>query len=158
MTTSPQWRDRLLARMLGASLDRRLAAGQPAGSDPVLTARARRLVSPPARRQIIQGWNNVLGRARRPGLPLRPPLPQDRILAAEPDVRYLLARLAGPRPVAARGTAAAMTLLTDGTGPVHNPRSPVSLTAAVRDATRQLEPGVPGPAPRPAPGPAAGRP
>jgi hypothetical protein len=140
MTTSPRFRDRILARVLGASLDRELAAGRPAEARPALAARARRLVSPAARRQLIQGWNNVLRQARRPDFMPRPPLARDQVIAAEPDVRYLLARLAGPRPVAARGAATAMVLLTDGTGPVHNPRSALSLTAAVREAIRQLDP------------------
>jgi hypothetical protein len=157
MRTSPQFRERVLARVLGASLDRQLAAGHPAQSRPVLAARARRLVSPAARRQLIQGWNNVLRQARRPAFMPRPPLSRGPVLAAEPDVRYLLARLAGPRPVAARGAALAMVLLTDGTGPVHNPRSPLSLTAAVREAIRQLDPHAE-PGRFPAPGPASRRP
>lgn len=165
MRTSPQFRERVLARVLGASLDRQLAAGSPARSQAVLAARARHIVSPAARRQIIQGWNNALRQARRPAFTPRPPLCRDQIIAAEPDVRYLLALLAGPRPVAARGAAMAMTLLTDGTGPVHNHRSPLSLTAAVREAIRQLHPGSADPGPgsadhdaRPAPGPASRRP
>jgi hypothetical protein len=157
MTTSPRFRDRVLARVLGASLDRQLAAGHPAAARPLLAARARRLVSPPARRQIIQGWNNVLRQARRPAFVPAPPLSRDRVIAAEPDVRYLLALLAGPRPVAARGAAMAMVLLTDGTGPVHNQRSALSLTAAVREAIRQLDP-LAGPGRSPAPGPASRRP
>jgi hypothetical protein len=158
MTTSVQLQERVLARVLGASLDRQLAAGCPARSEPVLAARARRIVSPAARRQIIRGWNNVLRQAGRPAFMPRPPLCRDQIIAAESDVRYLLALLAGPRPVAARGAAMAMVLLTDGTGPVHNHRSPLSLTAAVREAIRQLDPGSADQDLRPAPGPASRRP
>ena len=158
MRTSPPLRERAAARVLGASLDRQLAAGCPARSQPLLAARARRLVSPSARRQIIRGWNNVLRQAGRPAFMPRPPLCRDQIIAAEPDVRYLLARLAGPRPVAARGAAMAMVLLTDGTGPVHNHRSPLSLTAAVREAIRQVDPGPADTGLRPAPGPASRRP
>jgi hypothetical protein len=158
MKTSPQLRERVAARVLGASLDRRLAAGCPARSEPALAARARRLVSPAGRRQIIRGWNNVLRQAGQPPFMPRPPLCRDAVIAAEPDVRYLLALLAGPRPVAARGTAMAMVLLTDGTGPVHNHRSPASLTAAVREAIRQLDPSSADQGPRPARGPADHRP
>ena len=158
MRTSPPLRERAAARVLGASLDRQLAAGCPARSQPLLAARARRLVSPSARRQIIRGWNNVLRQAERPPFMPRPPLCRERIIAAEPDVRYLLALLAGPRPVAARGAAMAMVLLTDGTGPVHNHRSPLSLAAGVRAAIRELDPRFAGQGPRPAPGPASRRP
>jgi hypothetical protein len=162
MTTSrPQFRNRLLARALGASLDRQLAAGEPACARPAGAARAQYLASAAGRRQVIQGWNNLLRRARRPAerlpaarLPL--PLCRERIIAAEPDVRYLLALLAGPRPVAPRGVAMAMALLTDGTSPVYNRHSPRSLTAATRDAIRQLDPAAA--RPLPAPGPAGRRP
>jgi hypothetical protein len=157
MTTSrPQFRDRLLARALGASLDRQLAAGEPALAWPAGAARAHYLASPAGRRQVIQGWNTLLRRVRRPAQRLPMPLCRERIIAAEPDVRYLLALLAGPRPVAARGVAMAMVLLTDGTSPVYNRRSPLSLTAATRDAIRQLDPAAAGP--RPAPRPASRRP
>src|ERR1700722_6596496 len=158
MRTSPAFREQVLARVLGASRAPQPAAGCPAGSEPVLAARARRIVSPAARRQIIRGWNNVLRQAGRPAFMPRPPLCRDQIIAAESDVRYLLALLAGPRPVAARGAAMAMVLLTDGTGPVHNHRSPLSLTAAVREAIRQLDPGSADQDLRPAPGPASRRP
>src|ERR1700722_9353145 len=157
MTTSrPQFRDRLLARALGASLDRQLAAGEPALARPAGPARAHYLASPAGRRQVIQGWNALLRRARRPAQRLPAPLCRERIIAAEPDVRYLLALLAGPRPVAARGVAMAMGMLTDGTSPWYNRRSPLSLTAATRDAIRQLDPAAADP--RPAPGPASPRP
>jgi hypothetical protein len=149
-TTRPQFRDRLLARALGASLDRQLAAGEPAPGRPARAARAQFRASPPGRRQVIQGWNHLLRRAGQPVSRMQPALPRDRIMAAEPDARYLLALLASPRPVAARGAAMAMTLLTDGTGPVHNRRSPLSLTEAVREAIRQLDPDrAPTPWPRP---------
>jgi hypothetical protein len=158
MKTSPLLRERVAARVRAASLDRRLAAGCPAWSEPALAARAERLVSPAGRRQIVRGWNNVLRRAGQPPFMPRPPLRRDTISAAEPDVRYLLARLAGPRPVAARGAAMAMVLLTDGTGPVHNQRARASLTAAVLEAIRQLDPGAADQDPRPARGPADHRP
>jgi hypothetical protein len=50
----------------------------------------------------------------------------------------MLAVLAGPLPVAARGAAMASSLLSDGTGPLHNRHSPRGLGTAVREATRQM--------------------
>jgi len=50
----------------------------------------------------------------------------------------MLAVLAGPVPVAARGVAMVSVLLTDGTGPLHNRRSALDLGAAVREATTQM--------------------
>ena len=52
----------------------------------------------------------------------------------------MLTVLAGPLPIAARGAAMASLLLSDGTGPLHNHRSPLDLGAAVREATRQMDP------------------
>ena len=146
-------RERVLAHMLGASLDRQLAEGRAAESSPLVAARARYLVSAAGRREIIRSWNNALRQARQPAFMPRAPLCRDRVITAEDDVRYLLALLAGPRPVAARGAALAVVLLTDGSGPVHNDRSPVRLGPAVREAIRQLDPLAAGTAMPPAPGP-----
>ncbi len=52
----------------------------------------------------------------------------------------MLAVLAGPRPIAARGAAMASLLLSDGAGPLHNHRSALDLGAAVREATGQMDP------------------
>jgi hypothetical protein len=52
----------------------------------------------------------------------------------------MLTILAGPLPITARGAAMASSLLSDGTGPLHNRRSSLGLGAAVREATRQMVP------------------
>jgi hypothetical protein len=52
----------------------------------------------------------------------------------------MLAILRGPLPVSARGAAMASSLLSDGTGPVHDRHSPLNLGAAVREATGQMHP------------------
>jgi hypothetical protein len=69
--------------------------------------------------------------------------PWDRFLARAPAPsldRELVAALTGALPIAARGAAMASVLLSDGTGPLHNYRSPLDLGAAVREATRQMNP------------------
>ena len=87
----------------------------------------------------------MLREAGRPAGPgsARLLLCRDRIAAAEPGLRELVARLAVPLPVTAQGVAAASTLLTDAAGPLYNRRSPVSLGAAMRTATGQLDPAAP---------------
>ena len=134
--------DRLLARVRAPSLDRRLAAGCPAGISRALAIRARQIASPAGRRELAQRWDHVLDLAGRPPVPRTPraPLRRDRIAAAERDVREMLTILAGPLPITARGAAMASSLLSDGTGPLHNRRSPIGLGAAVREATRQMVP------------------
>ena len=51
----------------------------------------------------------------------------------------MLAVLACPLPISARGAAMASVLLGDGTGPLHNAHSAQGLAAAVRDATREMK-------------------
>ena len=51
----------------------------------------------------------------------------------------MLAVLACPLPISARGAAMASVLLGDGTGPLHNHHSTRDLAAAVRDATREMK-------------------
>jgi hypothetical protein len=134
--------DRLLARVRAPSLDRQLVAGCPPGSSRALAIRARQIVSPAGRRGLAQGWEHVLDLAREPLVPrtTRGPLCRGRIAAAERDVQEMLAVLTGALPVAARGATMASVLLSDGTGPLHNHRSPLDLGAAVREATRQMDP------------------
>ena len=131
--------ERWLARVRAPSLDQQLAAGCPAAST-LLALRAREIVSPAGRRELAQRWEHVLDQARRPPVPRTPraPLCRDRITAAEPEVRDMLAVLRGPFPVTVRGAAAASSLLSDGTGPLHNRRSRRGLDAAVREAARLM--------------------
>jgi hypothetical protein len=134
--------DRFLARVRAPSLDRRLTAGSPPGSSWPLAIRARRILLPAGRRELARDWNHVLDLSRRPPVPRTPrgPLLRSRIAAAEGDVREMLAVLTGAQPITARGAAMASVLLRDGTGPLHNRRSPLDLGAAVREATRQMNP------------------
>ena len=98
--------DRVLARMFGASLDRQLAAGQAAESDRLLAARAQHIVSLPRRHALARDWEHLLDVARRAPTPAVP-LCRDRIAAAEPGIRELVACLRAPLPVPAQGVAAA---------------------------------------------------
>jgi hypothetical protein len=134
--------DRLLARVRAPSLDRQLAAGYPSRPSRALAIRAQEIISPAGRRELAQRWEHVLDLAGRPPVPLTPraPLCRGRIAAAERDVREMLDVLTGALPIAARGAAMASVLLSDGTGPLHNRRSPLDLAAEVRQATRQLDP------------------
>lgn len=132
--------DRFLARALASSLDRELAAGCPPGFSRALAIRARRIVSPSGRRSLAGSWERVLDQANRPPVPRTPrwPLRRGRTVAAEGDVREMLAVLMGALPIAARGAAMASVLLSDGTGPLHSYSSPLDLGAAVREATGQM--------------------
>jgi hypothetical protein len=137
--------DRMLARVLGASLDRQLAAGRTPESTPLLAARAQYLVAIASRRRLAGNWENLLRVARGAdgSRHLAVPVRSDTVVAAEPAVRELVRCMTAPLPVAARGIAMATELLTDGLGPVYNPRSRVSLAAALETAIAQLDPALP---------------
>ena len=135
-------RDRLLARALAVSLDRRLAAGQPAESSPLLATRAQTLVAPEERRTLASNWEHLLDvtRTQPARLVRRVPVCRDRIAAAESSVRAMIVALVAPHPVPARGVATVSLLLGDGTGPLYNRRSPTDLVSALREATIRLDP------------------
>ena len=137
--------DRLLARTLGASLDRQLAAGRTPESAPLLAARAQRIVAIRSRRRVARNWENLLRAARRAHGPYHHALPvrSDHVIAAEPAVRELVRCMTAPLPVAARGVAMAGVLLTDALGPVYSRRSPVTMAAALEAAVTQLDPALP---------------
>lgn len=132
--------DRLAVHLLGPSLDRQLATGRPPQSSWALAFRARQIVSPACCCELAQYWIHVLDLAGRPPVPqpLHGTLRRGAVAAAERDVREMIDVLTGRLPIAARGAALASWLLSDGTGPLHNQRSPLVLSAAVQDATRQM--------------------
>jgi hypothetical protein len=135
---------RLLARLFGLSLDRRLAIGEAPESGRLLAIRAQQLVALCWRRELARRWEHLLEVAGQPpdiGSRVWPC--RDRILAAEADVRELATQLRAPLPVRAAGVAAAHVLLTDATGPLYNRRNGTELTAQLRDISAQLDPGLP---------------
>jgi hypothetical protein len=137
--------ERLLARALGASLDRQLAAGGRPESTRLLAARAQHIVSLPRRTGLAGHWDHLLRVARRaPSRRTRAvPVRAAAILAAEPAIRDLMECLTAPLPVAARGVAMAGVLLTDPTSPVYSRSGPRSLTDRLQDAIVQLDPAQP---------------
>ena len=136
--------DRALARAFGSRLDRRLAAGRSPESARLLAVRAQDLVSPTTRQTLADDWEYVLDRAKHAPAPImgKMALRRDWIVAAEPEVREIAACLRTPLPVSAAGVAAASVLLTDGAGPLYNPRAHLSLREALRLAIAQLDPWV----------------
>ena len=136
--------DRLLARMFGASLDRRLAAGQAPESGRLLAVRAQQIVTLRHRRQLAGNWERLLAVATD-GPPNRPRalLCRGRIVAAAAEVGELAGHLRAPLPVAATGVAAARVLLTDATGPVYNRRDHTGLDTRLRAISALLDPAAP---------------
>jgi len=134
-----------MSRLLGSSLDNQLASGRPAESSRLLAARAAAIVSPPVRDELSRSWRNVLSTARgtaQSPLARRMPMCRNRILDAEHDVEEMLKVLTSDLPLSAQGVAMSSVLITDGTGPLYNQRSPIDLHLALMDARRQLDPAV----------------
>lgn len=143
--------ERLLARLLGASLDAALARGCPPESSRLLAARAADLVTPRSRGALAGYWERMLDRAkqeqragawtRRPTAAV--PLCADQVVAAEPAIGELVSRLSAALPVPARGVAMARVLLTDATGPLYSRPARDGLPAALEAAIAQLDPARP---------------
>jgi hypothetical protein len=137
--------DRLLARVLGASLDYQLAAGCSPESNRLLAARAQHIVSLPRRTSVARSWDHLLRVARRAPIVRTPAVPLNAaaILAAEPAIRELVERLAARLPVTARGVAAATIPLANAASPVYGRQSPDALADLLDVAITQLDPAQP---------------
>ncbi|HLW96220.1 MAG TPA: hypothetical protein VKS25_12655 [Solirubrobacteraceae bacterium] len=135
-------RDRLVARLRSGSLDTALANGTPADAYATLALRARRLTNLTRRRELADAIEHLVHDTRRtvthwPGHV--GPLP-DRVTDASWELTVLAGKLAEPTPVAARGVAEALLLLTDGTGPLYNAKSGGSVRDSAASAAANLRP------------------
>lgn len=132
--------DRAVARLRCGQLDRALAAGAAPESTAALSLRARRLTALPNRRAIAQTYRRVVREARAGGRRSYVQITacKSRVVAASEELGRLADTLAQPGPVAARGAAQAFLLLTDGTGPLYNPKCELSLLACAARAKENL--------------------
>ena len=133
---------RMVVRLLGSNLDAQLARGRPPESSRFLAARAQILVSPTGRRALAQDWANLLERAGEPPPPRSPRVSLNRpaIVRSESKIREMLALLARPLPISARGAAAASLLLSDGTGPLYRHHGPSDLGRSLTEVMARLDP------------------
>jgi hypothetical protein len=130
-----------IANLLRSSyLDRQLASGTPPGWSRSLAARADCITTPEHLRCLAEDWEHLLCAARRPATmhSARVPLCRDRILAAEAEIRDLIAALPEARLGSAASVATASLLLRDGTGPLYSRRCTTNLVEAIQNATRRL--------------------
>lgn len=136
----PTVRDRVAVHWRAAQLDHELADGIPAEDSPALALRARRLTGIGRRRSMADALRRIVREVDGPATthPVQVVPIRDRVSAAADELVGLADALAEPGPVAARGAAEARMLLTDGTGPLFNVCSRVSLKARARLATEHL--------------------
>ncbi|MBV9943362.1 MAG: hypothetical protein JO262_14660 [Solirubrobacterales bacterium] len=138
----PRVRDRLVARLRRRPLDRALAGGTPPEASAALALRAQRLTEPDQRSSMAGSLRRVMREAQegpRPTLGRIMPS-RARVKAAREELTRLAETLEDPGPVAAGGAAQAWILLTDGTGPLYNPASRITLRAGAARALRELRP------------------
>ena len=123
-------------------IDRQLAAGRaPEGSE-ALALRARQLAAARTRRRVAHALRSTAAHSRRrarpaplcSAVPLRPGVEQ----WAEALIG-LAERLEQPVAVNACGLARALQFLTDGTGPLYNPASPVPVGTSIWHVADGLE-------------------
>jgi hypothetical protein len=132
------------ARLRAHQLDLALAQGASSEATPAIARRARRLVSLRERRSIASSFRWMVKdacdggrRSRQLVLPNRA-----QIARAQEELTRLADALTEPGPVAARGVAQALLLLTDGSGPLYNSGSKASLGEYAARATDNLEPAL----------------
>jgi hypothetical protein len=138
----PRIRDHIRARLHARALDAALAAGASPESTTGLALRAVRITRPATRDQLARSLERILIAALRPG-GLRPtPLTRCRrqvVAEASDDLEALIARLRTPGPIAARGAAQVIILLSDGAGPLHLGTTEPDLRTATRQALACLD-------------------
>jgi hypothetical protein len=129
------------ARMLGASLDNKLAEGCAPETNQLLATRSQLIVSPTMRRALADTWLALFVEAREPAgfLSPRVPLVLDRIVAAQTQIQELADALLAPMPTS-RGVAMARSLLSDGSGPIYNRACSTDLGLALREVIARLDP------------------
>jgi hypothetical protein len=129
------------AKLLGASLDDKLAGGHLPDTSPLLAARAQLLVSLTKRRALAENWLDLLIQVRQPFSPLDPrvPIVRGRIIGAQAQVEALAEALLTPMPTS-RGVAMASSLLSDGAGPIYNSACSVDLASTLGEIIARLDP------------------
>jgi hypothetical protein len=133
---------RAWARLRAGPLDRRLAAGDAAGDERLLAARAAVLAGRRERASVATGWQRVLARARDgKGVTFSSAIPvrRDAALIAEPAILALVARLRDDEPVAPAAIAKARIMLTDGDSAIYGPGSAEDLRTAVHEILAKID-------------------
>jgi hypothetical protein len=135
-------RDRLLTRILAPSLDRELAVGRPPEERWLRAVRASVLAAPATRRELAANWRRLVARTRMTHAMTHRPVRAHGVQTTEANelVDQLANLLGAAAPVPVRGVAMALSLLTDGSGPIYRPHSPEHALAALAQVTRALTP------------------
>lgn len=137
----PTLEDHLIARMLGRSLDRELAAGVTPQVSSAHAARAAQLTRERTRCAVAHSLGRLIEQVEAPTARIRiTAIPcREQVREAKPMIRAVAARLRSAEPLDARGVARLKTLLSDPTGPCYAPGSADALTVALHDISKLLD-------------------
>ena len=132
--------DPLRVRWAGAHLDHRLAEGADPDSDRLLTLRAARLVTPPARARVATGLERVVATIDKPPTPFSAAVPVRRrpLRGARRELMSLAGDLRHMPAVRPHGVAMAGLLITDPCSPLYTATSSDEVVSAVHAATHWL--------------------
>jgi hypothetical protein len=109
---------RLLTRVRGAALDRRLAEGVAPESSLDLAIHADVLARPKQRAVLARDLDQIAVTARSTASKAQARLCRNRIREASAEFAALSHQLSAPGPVSVRGVAMIRVLVSDGTGPL----------------------------------------
>lgn len=131
---------RLRALLQRLSLDRRLAAGEPAWASAELRWRAAQLTTPRTRRGLAEEIDRLLEGAAQPPRPRGAAAPLDRsaVLACDELLRELAHELRHAGSVQVRGVALVRQLLRDGGSPLYAADTEDALGTSLRRARAAL--------------------
>ena len=120
---TPTLEDRLIARMLGRSLDRELAAGARAQLSGAHAARAAQLTGVRSRRAVAESLDRLIDRAEAPAsrFQITTAPCRQQVCQAKETIRAIAARLRSAEPIDPGSVARLKVLIADPAGPCYAP-------------------------------------
>jgi hypothetical protein len=131
---------RMRAGWAREELNRRLAEGADPGRDPLLRARADRLVTSASRAALAAGLERVVATLDGPATPLSSEVAVRRrhVHGARHELMRLAGELRHMRVVRPRGVAMAERLLTEPSSPLYTAESSIEIARAAREAAEAM--------------------
>jgi hypothetical protein len=134
------WRDRVVARVRTAALDRRLAAGASPETDLLLALHAGRLCEPTERQVLARSLTRIMAAADAPmARRLAAPVDRPAVQRARAELAAIAGRLVASGPVDVQGVARVRLLLADGTGPLYRSAPPERLRRELIEVLAALD-------------------
>ena len=135
-----RWRDRLVARVRAAALDRRLAAGASPEASVQLAVHAGRLCATTERQVLARSLTRIVAAADAPmARRLTAPVDRPAVRRARAELAAVAGRLVASGPVNVQGVARVRILVADGTGPLYRPAAPERLRRELIEALTALD-------------------